>query len=98
MSCLCFWKKKNDKDQPDYLASSLVFTLSSFIYFLGSIDTVRKDNSFYNVTVLMGNLFYVLGYCYYMYECKKYADTDDHINNPPYMRRFPLNEHLMPPV
>ena len=97
IKCLFFWKK-NEISIQDYLISSLIFTISSFVYFLGSVDTVKKDNSFYNVTVLIGNLFYVIGYLYYIYECRKYANNGEHVNNAPYMRRMEIHEHLLPPV
>lgn len=59
----------------EYLLSSAIFTVSSGVYLLGSISSVIDDSNFYNITLLVGNLFYVCGYCAYIYECKTNSEN-----------------------
>lgn len=61
-----------------YLFSSSIFTLTSLIYFIGSIITLSKSSNIENIMTLIANIFYVFAYISYIKESKQ--NEIDNIN------------------
>lgn len=76
-----------------YILSSIVFTISYIIYFAASLRVYIQNNTTDNCLAMIANMFCVIAYVAYIYECKLDSKNPKAV---PFLTRPPEREPLLP--